>query len=150
MATFFPQSRGVVKRVDGPHPLSPFFISLDGARQPFTSAIITQAGVVRSGNYQFLHTLDDTVFVYVFGRRIGELRVSGVGFSANCDGQQAGSDQVIDWFENNQLSASGRPVIVGLGGRRFRGFLTGMQLDVVDAETQLSQWSLRFNTFPAK
>lgn len=152
MSIFFPHSRGIVKRVDGPHKASPFYISLAGAARPFVSAIITQVGIQQAGNFQFLQTLDDSVFVYVFGNKIGEIRVAGLAFSESCDAPgKTGSDDVLDYYDKNKISAQAAPVVIGLGAkRRFNGFLTGMSFDVPDAEQMIGQWSFRFHSFPSR
>lgn len=152
MGAFFPHSRGIVKRVQGPHTPSPFYVALAGDSTPFRAGIITQVGVRQEGNFQFLQTLDDTIFLYVFGNKIGEIRLAGMAFSESCDAQGTiGSDEVLDFYDENKISNQAEPVIVGLGPRRkFNGFLTGMQFDVADPELQIGQWSYRFHSFPSR
>jgi hypothetical protein len=124
-----------------------------GSDNATARAIITQAGVMQNGNFQFLHTIGETIYVYVFGDRIGELRVSGVAFMQMCRNggpAQTGMAQVLAEYQANKLSSLGRPVIVNFGDTPFKGFLTGMNLEVADAENSLGQWSFRFNTFPGR
>lgn len=160
MPAFFSHIRGSVVRVTGLHKntggLLPFRIIMDGidVTSPNTRAIITQAGIVENGNYQFLHTLNETIYAYVFGDRIGELRVGGIAFAHPCQSadfvgpQTDGIRQIIDNYRSNRIAQLGRPVQVSFGSTDYRGFLVGMNIDIADAERNLGQWAFRFNTFP--
>lgn len=154
MPAFFSHVRGAVVRVTGLQKqaggLLPFRIIVDGMdiAGPNTRAIITQAGIVENGNYQFLHTLNETIYAYVFGDRIGELRIAGMCFAHPCDGSDSGMKQIIDNYRANRIAERGGPVGVSFGETDYRGFLVGMNIDVTDAERNLGQWAFRFNTFP--
>jgi hypothetical protein len=149
MGFFFPHARGSVRRVEGPWQR----VGMLGVVIPEwpgnINAIITQAGITQNGNFQFLHTVNDQIFVYVFGDRISELYVAGVGFGTPCNGGENGAAQLLDLYRQKRLSVAGAPAVVTLGGRGFQSFLTGMNLEIADAELQLVQYSLRFNSFPA-
>jgi hypothetical protein len=54
-----------------------FNVTVNGAQLGFpTSGFILEM----QGNYQFLHALDQFIYYYNFGDRVGELTVSGFGF----------------------------------------------------------------------
>ncbi len=154
MSAFFAHKRGSVVRVTAAHQqaggLLPFRIIMAGTdiAAPNTRAIITQGGIIENGNYQFLHTLNETIYAYVFGDRIGELRISGVCFAHPCDGQPSGMKQIIDNYRAKRIAKTGGPVLVSFGEVDYKGFLVGMNLDVVDAEMNLGQWTFSFKTFP--
>ena len=156
MAAFFKHKRGSVVRVTAqytsPGGILPFKIIANdmdlNPTSPQTRAIITQGAIVENGNYQFLHTLNETIYAYVFGDRIGELRIGGIAFAHPCDGQHSGMKQVIDNYRANRIAVKGGPVQVSFGEVDYKGFLVGMTIDVTDPEYNLGQWALRFNTFP--
>lgn len=154
MAAFFSHRRGSVVRVNSQHQqaggLLPFRILVAGTdlTTPTTRAIITQAGINENGNFQFLHTLNETIYAYVFGDRIGELQIGGVCFAHPCDDQPSGMKQVIDAYRDKKISRSGRPALVSFGETDYKGFLVGMTIDIMDPERILGQWAFRFNTFP--
>lgn len=165
MAAFFSQQHGAVAMVGpgaGIAP-APFAVRMQNitAIGPGSDAILTQVAVAEQGNYQFLHTLGDTIYVYVFGDRIGEIRLSGLCFANACKtgsgalplaSPSGGINTVLRTYRNNKLSVRADPVQISIGpsvGDVYRGFLTGMSMEILDAEHQIGQWSFRFNTFPS-
>ena len=146
MAFVFSSARGVVKRVDSRRPTVPFRVNINGAQ--FQRAIITQAAVVQNDNYQFLHTLADTIYVYIFGTRIGELTVSGLAFAELCDTGSDGPTEVFRWYRDNRISQRREEIQVVFGDTPFDCFLTGMSAQITDAENILTQWTYRFSVFP--
>ena len=100
-----------------------------------------------TGNYQFLHTINDAVYVYVFGDRVGSLVVGGIAFGVPCGGGN-GITEVILRYNQHRIAATGNPVIVGFADLAFPCFLTGFNVDTADPETHTAQWALRFNFFP--
>lgn len=156
MPAFFSQQRGTVARVTGQRggAAMPFQIKMDGmgisSDNATARAIITQAAITQAGNFQFLHTVGETIYAYIFGDRMGELRVSGMAFSHLCDGGTDGLRQVLDEYEKFKISTLGHPVLVNFGDVPFKGFLIGMSAEISDAEQHIGQWSFQFNTFPGK
>jgi len=156
MPVFFGHTRGAVKQLVGPWPNKPagsLRVFIKGV-QNLGPAIVTQCGVIQNGNFQFLHTINDQIFVYIFGDRISELHVSGVAFGAPCvDDFGAGGNgvkSILDIYDKEKISVTGKPRVVSLGGVEFQSFLTGSSVDVADAETLLGQFSFKFHSFPAK
>lgn len=163
-AIIFPHARGTVKRVRGPwQRQSAFRVTIDGwgNRQ---RAILTQAAVVQNGNFQFLHTINDQIFVYVFGDRISEVQISGISFGTysgdgatlsdsdsaeNCEPNEPGTKDVFPFYRNKRIAAKAEPLLIRIGKKGvFRAFLTGMNFEVTDPESMLGQFSFRFHSFP--
>ena len=124
---------------------------------PNQAAILTQAAAVEQGNFQFMHTLGETIYVYIFGDRIGELRLSGLCFLNPCgldthNEAKDGFSHALQGYRTNRLAARPAPVTISIGANStgpgiFHAFLTGATVEVLDAEKQLGQWAYRFNTF---
>jgi hypothetical protein len=142
----FSRGRGTVSVMPDGREAIPFRISLHG--QTFAKAIITQAAIVQNDNYQFLHTLADTIYVYVFGTRIGELVVGGFAFANTCWAGPDGLNEILATYNYGRIAVRPAPVVVVIGHTAFAAFLTGMQAQIVDPENMLTQWSYRFATFP--
>ena len=123
----------------------------DGAGRQF-KAIITSVAVSSQGGFQFLHSLRQYVYIYIFGERVGELTVSGLTFSGGCednpDVPKSGMEAVLAYY--NLMRATRRPCPVGVrvGGTAFRGFLLGVQLAILDADSGLGRFTLKFHTPP--
>lgn len=152
MAFLFAHARGAVKLVEGPwHGPALLRLAVQDMRRdmPATKMIVTHFALRQQGNYQFVHTLADRVFVYVFGDRISELLISGIAFGNPCDGDgRSGVEHALQAYQKHKLSLTGRPVVVALGSFRFQSFLTGMKMEMADSATQLAQVSYIFNCFP--
>lgn len=155
MPTFFAHRRGTVVRVgnlSGRGP-SPFAIRMQGTgiggtENPATRAIITQSAMTASVNLQLQHAVDETIWAYIFGDRIGELKVSGVCFANGCSvgpaGQVDGVSQLLRAYAAHRASAAGRTILVHLGTNVLRALLVGASIEITDPENELAQWGFRF------
>jgi len=116
-------------------------------------AIITKVGVSAQGNYQFLHTLRDFIFVYVFGERIGQIVIQGLTFFDKCPGGggPTGIESVMGYYNQNRIAATGNTLSIQIGtssNGRFEGFLTSFQGGVDNPEYLIGSFSLGFHIFP--
>lgn len=122
---------------------------------PGFEGIITSLSVELSGNYQFLHTLNDFIYVYSFGDRIGTLNVSGVGFTHPCAGGKGSLMEVYKYYKERRIGgASGAAMTIVIQDSKeqgiFHGFLTGARIDATSdtAVGPIGYWSLRFEVLP--
>lgn len=133
-------------------------IRIDGSS--FTSEFIVQGVTLEmSGNYQFLHTVNDFVYFYAFGDRVGMLTVTGIGFLKTCPGAKGGATifSIYNYYNSKKSAArqhksldvvltppSGGPI-------KLHGFLTGVKIDVQQSETgPVGYWTLRMEVLPQK
>jgi hypothetical protein len=128
-------------------------IDIDG---PVT-AIVTGMTLEMSGNYQFLHTLNDLVYFYSFGDRVGTLTLTGLGFMAACPGSAKGSVmKMYDYYMEKRASKSdgiALNIVLTADSKSIKlwGFLTGMRLDISDSQMgTVGYWSMRFEVLPQK
>jgi hypothetical protein len=130
-------------------------ISVGGSK---LDAIVTGLTLELSGNYQFLHTLQDLVYFHAFGDRVGTLNITGLGFAKSCPGLKKGSIlNLYKYYNDNKVTKSGntpKVVIISSDGEdpiKLWGFLTGMRIDVSDSQLgTVGYWSLRFEVLPQK
>lgn len=137
-----------------------------GAGTNFTSEFILQGvSLELSGNYQFLHTVDDFVYFYAFGDRVGSLTVRGIGFLRICpparlqDTTKKGAAilELYDYYNNNKaIARRGMAldiVLTAPSGHSIQlyGFLTGMRMDINQEDSgPIGSWILRFDVLPKK
>lgn len=143
MASVFTPCAGGVHKVQICGDDGVFKITFDGA----TLAVpVTGFAVELQGNYQFLHTVNDFVYLYVFGDRIGELVVTGMGFYGNGCGNEGNICELLTYYMANRVAKKQNPITIGLGDcKNFMSFLTGMRIEASRPETNVAQWVLRFN-----
>lgn len=149
MSTILAASPGQVVRVNTGRSAIPFKINLPGF--PTRGAIVTSAAMQQSGNFQFLHTLQEFIYIYVFGDKVGSLVVSGVAFMDKCAGSnRSGVEDALQYYGNRRIAGSGDPVRVGFGNIPFQCFLTDGSFEVKDSGVSgtLGFFTLNFRTFP--
>lgn len=129
-------------------------ITVDGVP---LSLIVTGMTLEMSGNYQFLHTLNDFVYFYAFGDRVGSLSLTGLGFIQPCQASSKGTIlQAYDYYLRKRSATSGNKalnlVLTGAGSAlKLWGFLTGMRIDVTDSQMGVvGYWTMRFEVLPQK
>jgi hypothetical protein len=130
-----------------------FKIKFGGVKGGQLTAPTSGFALELNGNYQFLHTVNDFIYVYAFGDRVGELTVSGFGFVKPCPGADSAKIcNVYDFYQKNRIKENGKmSVTIGdCANSTFWAFLTGMRLELQDPQTLVGQWSLRFNIVPKK
>lgn len=150
MAAIFSTSAGKVNRLTlggRKSPIvAPFKIDFEDNRKTF---IVTHVAVRRAGNFQLLHSIDEAIYVYVFGNRAGELKISGVAFVEMCDSESSGILDALQYYDNNNLATRKTPVMVKLGDvPAFRAMLFDCTVEVLTGDFHLGQYSFQFTTFP--
>lgn len=150
MPITFGTSAGQVVRIKPKDAADLFKISFEGAD---LSLPVTGIAIEQSGNYQFLHTVNNFIYVYSFGDRIGDMTISGLGFANPCG--LAAEDiklcKIFEFYDQNKLSAGKKlSVTVSDCSVSFNAFLTGMRTEMVDTQNLVGQWSLRLHVVPNK
>jgi len=128
--------------------------------------IITRIGLSAAGNFQFLHTVGNDVYVYVFGDRMGQIVLHGLSFAQACpqavrgaqNTQQAfigaqdskhGFQLLYEWYKRNRIAARKLPITATIGlDSSFEGFLTALSGDVQDPLHRTIQFQLTLATLP--
>lgn len=150
MADIFLNRRGVVSAFDYDLGI-PCNMYLDGWGGFFGfKSIITEFTLHAQGGVQFMHTLNDFIYVYVFGERISQMRISGMSFWDICDGGGIhGLEYVNAYYQANRVAELATPVTIVFGGASaFYGFLTGMSISLNDPTNLAGQYALDFHVIP--
>lgn len=116
-------------------------------------SIITSATIASEGNFQFMNTMKNSIYVYVFGEKIGEIVISELSFPGLCGGiaqigLDSGFERVMNYYDTGRISRTGAPGIITVGRRGFPGFMTAFNGSISNPRTGISQFALRFQIFP--
>jgi len=154
MSVFVPCEGGVYKHVDancqkGCNSCDIAVITVDDLQT--LTVPITGFMLEMSTNHQFLHSLDEFIYVYAFGDRVGELIISGIAFTecvttgpgATASGHM---DSLYAHYLRSRLAKNLTPTKITLGSANTEllGFLTGMRLEVPNPQLPIAQWVLRY------
>lgn len=115
-------------------------------------SIITRMTLAQQCNYQFLHTIGNDIFIYVFGDRVGQITISGLSMADDCDSRDSehGFEKVLKWYNRNRVAKRKTPVKVTIGKTPIQGFLVSISGDLVDPSTRLIQYGLTLMVLPEK
>ena len=154
MPDIFNSRPGSVLQVAVPGGALPFQIQLEGWDGfSVQKAIITSIGLQQSGNFQFLHTLRNFVYVYVFGEKIAEMVVSGVCFLNPCPTEQgagrSGFEEVYAYYMKNRMVSRPTPVKMVIGTSiTLEAFLTNVNIVANNPAEMIGQFTLNFSYLP--
>lgn len=118
------------------------------------SSIVTRVGINSAGNFQFLHTIGNDVYLYVFGDRMGDITLHGLSFAGGTCGEngQAGNhgfEQLYSWYTRNRIAVQKEPAKVTIGrDTTFTGFIIGMTADAADPKTRTIQFQITLSLLP--
>jgi hypothetical protein len=129
MAEIFQTAPGTVT-VFGDQRVVPGRIRLSDPAFPEGSVpiLIKGADYGQETNHQFQNSMDGSVYLYVFGDRMGNVKIQGMIFPEMCSGGRNGLKELLQFYATNRASVRQDPVIVEAGGDRIRGFLTAVQV----------------------
>jgi hypothetical protein len=102
-----------------------------------------------STNHQFLHSLDEFIYVFAFGDRVGELTLSGITFTGKkCPNTtSAAPGDLYSYYLQNRVSKTLKPTKITVAGGQttLLGFLTGMRMEIPSPALPIMQWVLRYH-----
>lgn len=118
------------------------------------SALISGIEYEQATNQQFQTALDTSVYIYVFGDQMGQVKVLGKIIPALCDSSEDGLEQVFKFYAKNRASKLAEPIQVMAGTEVISGFLTGLSMRVDQLSSSefapLYDYTLMVNTLPRK
>jgi hypothetical protein len=102
---------------------------------------------------QFARSLDGSIYIYVFGDKMGEVLVHGLAFDRLCSGDtESGLKKVLTYYETNRASNRDTPIKLEIATKIVQGFLTSAKVEAVGgAESPVAvvhRYSLGINTLP--
>ncbi len=109
------------------------------------NAVISGVSANMQGNYQFLLTMRNYTYVYVFGEKMGDVVVSGIA-AAECNEVPHGLTYAIAYYGTNRLGFTGTPVALAFAGYVTYAFLTGGTFQYMNPKSRLAKFQFRFKT----
>lgn len=115
--------------------------------------ILTNTVYDQATHQQFSQSLDDAVYIYVFGDQMGKIDLSGIAFWETCTGEH-GISTIMDSYEKNRASKRETSVTVVLGPKTIIGFLTKLKISAVgsgdDPANMMNQFAMEISALPNK
>jgi len=115
---------------------------------PIRRSVIQTIQVSSQGNFQFLSTLRNYIYVYVFGEKPGNMVLTGTMFRGDCGLLVDGWSTTMNYYANQAISTTGSPVPVQIGASGFYAFLTGANFKILRPEFNIGQFVFSFTTLP--
>jgi len=121
-----------------------------GSPNQLLPIVVTGVGYDQSLNIQFMTTLRKVVYVYSFGDRIGDLRVSGIAFDRNCADKLSGwgTRSMFKYYRENKAIKDNQQIKIILAGEVIAGSLVGMSLNLLSADNKTMGFSLDIKALP--
>lgn len=150
-SVFLPCHGGVARVAECSSPSGVSVLAIEGIQSPIA---ITEFALDLHTNHQFLHALDEKIYLFPFGDRIGELTVTGVSFSSGyCQesGDVDGKTSVgkpLSWYLKERVSGQNglKPKKITIAGQQpLLGFVTGFRMMQQRADLPVVQWVMRFS-----
>jgi len=138
--------------------VDPFAVPMGFSLQNFPAMSISHCvlqGVsgTTQGNYQFMLTLRNFTYVYVFGEKMGNFTVTGLsmsgGMEGGCSGNvsaDSGMRNAIQYYNDYAISITGMPVAVTMAGWSAWAFLVGARFTAMNPKSQIGQFQLDLRT----
>ena len=130
----------------------PAVISVPGLRA--NGVLLTQVSCSQAANIQIQPSLARAVFIYAYGDRVGQMKISGSAFVGQFCGDGGrgsamdGANSILQFYATNRVSATIAPLVITIGKTSFSGFLHGVDLGTSDPTTRVFQWSMSLAMLP--
>ena len=116
------------------------------------SSIVRGISIASRGNYQFLNTLRNYIYVYVFGEKMGDITISGLTFIGGCHrgANFNGYTSLINYYGNYAIANTGSPIGIQIGMVGLYAFLVGVQIKLQNPEARIGQFVFHFKMIPTR
>ena len=119
------------------------------------AALVAGIDYKQRTNQQFQTSLDQSIYLYVFGDLMGDVIVKGIAFPVVCEGSSEGLLEILKFYQKSRASVKSDPVSVQVGSSEtIAGFLTGVEIlsEAVaqDPMSFISNYSMTINALPKR
>ena len=145
------ENRGRVVVLEQQDAVSGSLLAIDGwGGFELLKCIFTRVSISEQTNHQFLHTLGDRIYLYVFGDRIGALGLTGFAFHDNCtDEVKSGIVHAMEYYRAHRLVKRQDPIKVTLDpGTVLECYLHSFQAATLKTEERMYQFHMTLALLP--
>jgi hypothetical protein len=150
MGSIFISQPGQVAIIRGANTL-PGSISIQSNGQQFSDkVIITGFNYGQASHVQFQQSLLNAIYLWSFGEKMGQVRISGLCFSDTCSNTAgSGVEEVLKYYGDARVSNGHPRVTVLVGAKPIYGYLIGCQIASVSVEQMTYGFDLVIAAVPA-
>lgn len=147
MAYIFGEDAGTFQVITGFGTPSTLTFSMAGwsSGASAQNAVISGVSGNTQGNYQFLLTLANWTYVYLFGEKMGDVVVSGIA-GKECGGVVHGLTNAMAYYNTYAISVTGTPIALTFGGFSTWAFLVGGTFQYMNPKSRLARFQFKFKT----
>lgn len=132
-----------VNPVEGSGEIGFYYIAeLQAKKGPGDALIITSVNPAESDLVAPVVTLENTKILYSFGSNFGNINISGMLLLGKSGEPGQCLKTLIDFFESNRVSKKSSTITVSGPSTGWRVFLTGLQVDSADPNTNSQSFTL--------
>lgn len=151
MATYiFPSKVGVPVVVTDPNATPVTFVSsLEGwGGVAATNCIVAGIAASTQSNVQFMLTLRNYTYVYVFGEKMGDIVISGLTLPSSCNAGNGndGMTNAIQYYNQKTVSVTGKSLGIVMGGWSTFAFLIAARFNYNSPDTRVGRFEFIFKT----
>jgi len=118
------------------------------------AALIAGVDYKQRTNQQFQTSLDQAIYLYVFGDLMGDVVVKGIAFPQVCSGGEEGLLEILDFYQNKRASVNPDTIAMQIGSATITGFLTAVEVIsesvAQDPVSFISNYSMTINALPTR
>jgi hypothetical protein len=119
------------------------------------SVVITGIASDQQANVQLSPSLREALYIYSFGDRIGNFRITGIAFLKACIGKFftqpfEGVIDVMNFYDRNSISNQVEPITISLGDYSLNAYLVGRTFSTLSPETNMCEFNMTFAVPPKR
>lgn len=139
--------RGTVITIEGCEGI-PAMLTVDGFNAK--AAVIIAPAVGQKVNIQFMTSLKEAVYAYVFGDQMGNISLNGFAFASRCDDDSNGIKELFEYYDEYRASVRKEIVTITIADRAFSGFLVALNVRPQSPENMVSEFNMELSSLPDK
>ena len=115
------------------------------------NALINGIQLTRGENFTIAHSLRDSIYISLFGERIGEFSMRGLVFQGKCDtGVDDGLSQIMEYYDSTRLTSAKGPIAVQYGRFGFNALLVGASYGLSNPSTNIGEFTFQLKLLPPR